>query len=119
MKLGEVCLLTSDVVRLAAFYRQLMDISESSEEPVHQFVITDEPMLTIYNDGQEHSADRSPITLAFTTEDIHASYEKLLALKTEIVQPPTQQPWGAINLIFRDPDGNVVYLRQFPAKKGE
>jgi len=119
MKLGEVCLLTSDVVRLATFYRKLMEINETSEDPVHQFIVASEPMLSIYNDGKEHSADRSPITLAFTTEDIQASYEKLLALKAEIIQPPTQQPWGAINLIFRDPDGKLDYLRQFPAKKGE
>lgn len=112
MKLGEVCLLTHDVCRLAAFYRAFMEIEESSDEPVHQFLISQEPALTIYNDGKEHSADLSPVTLAFTVEDIHAAHERLLLLNAEIIQPPMQQPWGAINLVFRDPDGNVIYLRQ-------
>lgn len=113
MKLGEVCLLTGDVRRLADFYRKLMDIEETSDDPVHQFITAQEPMLTIYHDGLEHNAALSPVSLAFTVEDIHAVYQKLLALKAEIVQPPMKQPWGTINLAFRDPDGNLVYLRQF------
>ena len=112
MKLGEVCLLTGDVCRLADFYRKLMDIEETSDDPVHQFITVQEPMLTICHDGLEHNAALSPVSLAFTVEDIHAAHQKLLALKAEIVQPPMKQPWGTINLAFRDPDGNLVYLRQ-------
>ena len=112
MKLGEVCLLTGDVCRLADFYRKLMDIEETSDDPVHQFIITEEPMLTIYNDGQPHSTKDSPVSLAFTVSDIHAAHQKLLSLHAEILQPPLEQPWGAVNLVFRDPDGNTVYLRQ-------
>ena len=114
MKLGEVCLLTGDVCRLADFYRKLLDLSETSADPVHQTLIAAEPSLTVYNDGQPHCADRSPVALAFTVEDIEAAYQKLLSLNAPIVQPPTAQPWGTVNLIFLDPDGNQVYLRHFP-----
>ena len=41
----------------------------------------------------------------------------LLALGAPIVEPPTQRPWGAVNMSFRDPDGNVVYLRSFPKNR--
>lgn len=115
MKLGEVCLLTGDVCRLADFYRKLMDMEETSNDPVHQFITSQEPMLTIYHDGLEHNTALSPVSIAFTVEDIDAAYQKLLALNAEIVQPPMKQPWGTVNLAFRDPDGNLVYLRQFPA----
>lgn len=30
MKLGEVCLLTGDVIRLANFYRQLLDLPDGN-----------------------------------------------------------------------------------------
>ena len=113
MKLGEVCLLTSDVPRLAAFYRALMELPDASDDPVHQFITEAEPALAIFNDGLMHSAERSPVSLAFTTDDICADYEKLLSMNVKIVQPPMKQPWGTVNLLFRDPDGNLVYLRQF------
>lgn len=113
MKLGEVCLLTGDVCRLADFYRQLLNIPETCADPVHQTIFAGEPSLTAYNDGHPHCASHSPVALAFTVEDIDAAYQKLLLLNARVVQPPTRQPWGAINLIFLDPDGNQVYLRQF------
>lgn len=114
MKLGEVCLLTGDVNRLASFYRRLLELPEGDGSPVHQLLIQEEPMLAVYNDGQPHSADRSPVTLAFTVEDIDAAHEKLLSMNAVIVDPPTKRPWGATNMSFRDPDGNLVYLRSFP-----
>ena len=112
MKLGEVCLLTSDVIRLANFYRQLLDLPEGGD-PVHQMLIAEEPMLTIFNDGQPHSADRSPITLAFTVDDIEAAYAKLQSMQATILEPPTKRPWGATNMVIQDPDGNTIYLRSF------
>lgn len=35
MKVGEVCLMTSDVVRLADFYKRLFDIDNGSNDAVH------------------------------------------------------------------------------------
>ena len=81
---------------------------------MHQTIVAEEPSFTIYNDGQPHSAERSPVALAFTVEDIHAAYRKLVSMNARIMQPPVKQPWGAVNLIFLDPDGNQVYLRHFP-----
>ena len=51
MKIGEVSLLTNDVLRLAAFYKELFEIENDSNDETHQFIITEETTLTIYNDG--------------------------------------------------------------------
>ena len=53
------------------------------------------------------------ICLAFTVDDIDRAYQRVLALGTTVIEPPTRRPWGAVNMSFRDPDGNVVYLRSF------
>lgn len=36
MQLGEIGLLTHDVVRLAGFYKWLLGVDNQSEDPVHQ-----------------------------------------------------------------------------------
>ena len=51
MKIGEVGLLTNDVSRLAAFYKQLLEIENDSDDEIHQVLIAEETTLTIYNDG--------------------------------------------------------------------
>ena len=113
MYLGEISILTDDVPRLAAFYKALLGVDNGSEDPVHQTIIARETMLTVYNDGQPKPAGQRHC-LAFTVEDVCAEHERLLGMGVDIIDPPTTRPWGAVNMSFRDPDGNAVYLRSFP-----
>ncbi len=115
MKIGEVCLLTNDVPRLAGFYKQLFDIENGSDDAVHQFIIAEETTLTIYNDGTVRNNQNQNISLAFTVDDIEKAHEKLLRMGARIIEGPTKRPWGAVNMSFYDPDNNLVYFRSFPA----
>ena len=114
MKIGEVSLLTNDVVRLADFYKKLLGIDNGSEDAVHQTLIGEETMLTVYNDGTEKNNKNQNMCLAFTVDDIEKVYDKVVSLGAEIIEPPTARPWGATNMSFYDPDGNTIYLRAFP-----
>jgi len=51
----------------------------------------------------------------FHTEDLDATFEKLRASDAEIVQEPTDQPWGTRDCAVRDPSGNMVRIDQPPA----
>lgn len=116
MRIGEVGLLTNDVVRLADFYKKLLNIENGSNDAVHQTLISEETMLTIYNDGSEKNNQNQNICLAFTVENIEEEYKRIMELGAKIIEPPTKRPWGAVNMSFRDPDGNTIYLRSFPAQ---
>jgi catechol 2,3-dioxygenase-like lactoylglutathione lyase family enzyme len=48
----------------------------------------------------------------FHTDDLDASFEKLRAENAEIVQEPTDQPWGVRDGAVRDPSGNLVRIDQ-------
>ncbi len=114
MKIGEVCLLTNDVRRLADFYKKLLGTDNGSDDGTHQFILTEGTALSIYNDGTVKNNQNQNICLAFTVEDIEKAYEKVLASGARIIDPPTQRPWGAINMSFYDPDGNMIFFRCFP-----
>lgn len=113
MRLGEVGLLTNDVIRLADFYKALLETDNGSDDEVHQTIIAEETMLTIYNDGSAKNNNNQNICIAFTVDDMDREYQKVLRLGVEIIEKPTKRPWGAVNMSFYDPDGNVVYLRSF------
>lgn len=49
--------------------------------------------------------------LFFTTDDIHARYDELVARGVEFTQEPTEMPYG-IDAGFRDPSGNHFRLTQ-------
>ena len=51
----------------------------------------------------------------FHSDDLDASFEKLVAAGAEIVQEPTDQPWGTRDCAVRDPSGNMIRIDQPPA----
>ncbi len=114
MKIGEVCLLTDDVIQLSNFYKTLFDIDNGSNDSVHQFIISQETMLTIYSDGIERKTNHHNICIAFTVDDVDIEFERLKVLGVKIIDPPTIRPWGAKNMMFSDPDDNHVVFRSFP-----
>ena len=111
MKIGEVCLLTNDVVRLSNFYKTLLGVENNSTDDTHQLIIAEETTLTVWNDGAERKANHNNICIAFTVDDVDMEFERLKSLGVEIIDPPTQRPWGAKNMKFKDPDGNHVFFR--------
>lgn len=113
MRIGEVCLNTNDVVKLANFYKQLLDIDNGSNDETHQVLICEETQFTIYNDGSYKNNNNQNISLAFTVDDIDVKYQKLLAMGVEVIEKPIQRPWGAVNMSFYDPDRNIIYFRSF------
>lgn len=114
MKVGEVCLLTGDVIRLSNFYKMLFHIDNCSDDKVHQFIISEETTLTVYNDGMERKKNSQNVCIAFTVDNVDIEFERLKTLGVKIVDPPTVRPWGAKNMSFLDPDNNLVTFRSFP-----
>ena len=113
MRLGEVGLLTNDVIRLADFYKALLETDNGSDDEVHQTIIAEETMLTIYNDGSAKNNNNQNICIAFTVDDMDREYQKVLKSGAGVIEKPIKRPWGAVNMSFYDPDRNVVYLRSF------
>jgi catechol 2,3-dioxygenase-like lactoylglutathione lyase family enzyme len=80
-------------------------------------------VLTNYLNGSPADADGLAALLAkgalngvhFHTDDLDATFEKLRAARAEIVQDPTDQPWGTRDCAVRDPSGNLVRIDQPPA----
>lgn len=91
-----------------------MFIDNECNDDVHQFIISEETALTIYNDGILRKTNPQNICIAFTVNDVDMEFERVKALGVEIVSPPTVRPWGAKNMSFLDPDGNLITFRSFP-----
>jgi catechol 2,3-dioxygenase-like lactoylglutathione lyase family enzyme len=52
----------------------------------------------------------------FHTDDLDATFQRLRDAGAEIVQEPTDQPWGTRDLAVRDPSGNLVRIDQPPSR---
>ena len=50
--------------------------------------------------------------ILLSTRDLDGTFEKLQGSNAEVVQEPTEQPYGIRDCAFRDPAGNLVRIQQ-------
>ncbi|MDY7104756.1 MAG: VOC family protein [Actinomycetota bacterium] len=72
--------------------------------------ITDEERRVI----SEMMAKGTYASLLLASKDLDGVFEKLQASEADIVQEPTDQPWGVRDCAVRDPAGNMVRIQQLP-----
>ena len=70
--------------------------------------ITDEERRVI----AEMMAKGTYAMLLLATKDLDGAFERLQASDAEIVQEPTEQPYGLRDCAIRDPAGNLIRIQQ-------
>ncbi|MET8152893.1 VOC family protein [Actinoplanes sp. NPDC049668] len=51
-------------------------------------------------------------SVLLATEDLDGTFERLQAGDAEVIQEPTEQPYGVRDCAFRDPAGNMVRIQE-------
>ncbi|MCP2259230.1 putative conserved protein PhnB, glyoxalase superfamily [Streptoalloteichus tenebrarius] len=70
--------------------------------------ITDEERRTI----AEMMAKGTYAAINLATKDLDGTFERLEASGAEVVQEPTEQPYGVRDCAFRDPAGNLIRIQE-------
>ncbi len=70
--------------------------------------ITDDERRTIL----ELMAKGSYTAITLATDDLDGVFERLQASGAEVVQEPTEQPYGVRDCAFRDPAGNLIRINE-------
>ena len=70
--------------------------------------ITDDERRTI----TEMMAKGTYAGINLATKDLDATFERLQASDAEVVQEPTDQPYGVRDCAFRDPAGNLIRIQE-------
>ena len=50
--------------------------------------------------------------IMMATQDLDGTFDRLQASDAEVVQEPTQQPWGVRDFAVRDPAGNLIRVNE-------
>ena len=70
--------------------------------------VTDEEQRTI----AEMMAKGTFASINLSTPDVDGTFERLQAGDAEVVQEPTEQPYGIRDCSFRDPSGNLLRIQE-------
>jgi catechol 2,3-dioxygenase-like lactoylglutathione lyase family enzyme len=72
--------------------------------------ITDDERRTV----AEMMAKGTFATLLLASGDLDATFDRLQAGDVDVVQEPTDQPYGIRDCAIRDPAGNLIRIQQLP-----
>jgi len=70
--------------------------------------LTDDERRTI----TEMMAKGTYATILLATKDLNGTFDRLQASDAEIVQEPTEQPYGVRDCAVRDPAGNLIRIQE-------
>jgi uncharacterized glyoxalase superfamily protein PhnB len=132
LSLSQCFVIVDDSERALAFYRDTLGLEQRNDVAKGDFFwitvgAASQPgvsiVLTNYLNGSPADGEALAALVAkgalngvhFHSDDLDATFEKLVASEAEIVQEPTDQPWGTRDCAVRDPSGNMVRIDQPPA----
>ncbi|MEM7223663.1 MAG: VOC family protein [Pseudomonadota bacterium] len=116
--LGAARVFTVSFDAALGFYRDRLGLALDVSQPDVAIFDTGGCRLILEGIDPDSSEDRSLVGrfagLSFTVEDLAASYRTLSQAGVAFLGPPVTQDWGGQLAHFKDPDGNILSLVQYP-----
>jgi catechol 2,3-dioxygenase-like lactoylglutathione lyase family enzyme len=121
-RLTYACVLTRNIGRLAAFYREVLQAEPQWSGQYAEFPTTGGGIFSLWSmDAYAEIAGFAavpptgggPIMLEFEVDDVEAEFSRLQHLadfEIQFIIQPTTMAWGNRSIYFRDPDGNLLNL---------
>ena len=133
LKLSTCFVLVDDPDRALAFYGDTLGLEKRNDVAREDFRwitvgAASQPgvaiVLTNYLNGSPADSEALGALMAkgalngvhFQTDDLDATFQRVRDSGAEIVQEPTDQPWGTRDFAVRDPSGNLLRIQQPPAQ---
>ena len=112
MRLKCVNLVSTDPVRLQAFYALVLGTSSAEIVPGCWELPAGEATLVITQTQTHTPVNPDCCGLEFVVDNVDTEYRRLLAAGVTTVRPPVTYPWGWRAVGLQDPDGNHIDLVQ-------
>jgi catechol 2,3-dioxygenase-like lactoylglutathione lyase family enzyme len=132
LKVSHCFIAVDDHDKAIAFYRDVLGLEVTNDVGFEgmrwvTLVSPAQPGLDIvleppYGDPNTSEADKQALSgllakgmlraVLFSTDDVDATFERLRAAGADVVEEPTDQPYGVRDCAFRDPAGNLLRFNQ-------
>jgi catechol 2,3-dioxygenase-like lactoylglutathione lyase family enzyme len=111
--MSAVRIFVGDIERARRFYRDILELPETSATPEWATFDIDGKNLileAVPPDDPERGLVGRLLAVSFAVDDIDAVYRDLKAKGVSFPEPPEKQAWGGTLAFPRDPDGNILTL---------
>ncbi|MEX2029568.1 MAG: VOC family protein [Anaerolineales bacterium] len=118
---GALIVFTHKLEAVVEFYSAIgvpLELERHGDGPAHYACELGRTHIAVFRSGPGEAPEfRSGGSsfAGFTVNSLEAALDAAKSVKAEVIQQPTQYPWGWRALV-KDPDGRVVELFQRPPK---
>ncbi len=112
IKLSCVNITSKNPKALAEFYRTIefpVFIQNDDYDGWNLGALENQGSICIWDENVWGKSTAGYITIVFNTDDLQATYEKIIGKGIDI-NPPRAADWGGQELVFNDPDGNIIMV---------
>ncbi|MEM7724496.1 MAG: VOC family protein [Pseudomonadota bacterium] len=114
--LDYVILLCDDLAKMKAFYERLFEFQVEEDFPDRMtFFRVGTLFLGLRKRGRPYDGPSLPapsasiqISFRVPPADVDHAYDRLVANRIDVIEPPTNQDWPHRTLFFRDPEHNII-----------
>lgn len=111
MELAERTLFTDDVAAMTAFYRTLLGREPIVKDDVIAIFEEGQTTVLVHETYDPEEGELPPDDhVAYTVEDVDATFEELTDTGLAVFAEPDEYDWGRSGYLT-DPDGRIVELR--------
>jgi uncharacterized glyoxalase superfamily protein PhnB len=113
MELAQSRMVTDDVPGLTTFYAALAGVDVVLNDyyleiPALAMGFSQCGFSAFTGCGSQPGLRRGEIVLDFSVSDVDREFDRIARLGVDWVHLPTDQPWGARAMMFRDPEGHPI-----------
>lgn len=119
MKFRGICIITENVARLEAFYKEILQVEGEGEDDFVRLLIDGGNIDIFSKQGMEEMSPGSTLnmgyggyTIEIEVNDVDFEYERLKSKGISFIKLPITYPWGRRSAWFKDPDGNMINFYQ-------
>jgi len=111
-RLDKIFIYVGDIRRALNFYGDKLGLPKIEEHAGDvAFKLGDTQILLIPD--RERGCPKTGADICLWTDDIKATYGKLVVQGVKFFKPPSREPWGGWIAGFYDSEGNRLYLIQY------
>jgi len=111
MKIGYINVFVSDLEQSVRFYTEILGFSVKLEEKQFGYAAFEGGNISFaLAETDDTTLVGRHTGIGLVVNNIDAVYQALLTKGVTFEMPPTEQPWGGILALLKDPDGNIFYL---------
>ena len=113
-----ITLWTNNLSEMFSFYSEILNITVHSRHDGFIAFQLGELRFNLGAHDQINGVAKDPYRIMphFGVDDIQLEHSKLLEAGVCFIRNPEKEEWGGWVATFKDPDGNILQLLQFPTQ---